>query len=103
MAGAAFVFVGNYRVALIIGHVCFFAVEVAGCIVVATVWAGGVAGCVGVPVFGDGVGGGLTAKGGAGGAALDGFGVGGAGGGGSCGGGGGAALGGLGGGGCGCG
>lgn len=40
--------------------------EVAGCVVVAAVWAGLIAGGVGCPIFGDGVGGtlgGLTAKG----------------------------------------
>ena len=63
MAGATFIFVGDYRITLVvIWHICFFAVEVATCIIIATVGARCAAGGVGIPVFGDGVGGGLTAK-----------------------------------------
>lgn len=47
---------------LVLGHIYFFAVEVAGCVVVAAIGAGLAAGGVGCPIFGDGVGGGLTAK-----------------------------------------
>lgn len=62
MAIAVFVFVGIHRVTFVIlGHICFFAVEFARCVIVTAIRARFVAGGVGVPVFGDGVG--LTAKG----------------------------------------
>lgn len=67
VVAAIFIGVGDEGGSMFIcGHICFFAVEVAGCVVVAAVWARGAAGCVGSPVTGDGVGGGLAAKGGAG-------------------------------------
>ena len=66
MAGATFIFVGDYRITLVvIWHICFFAVEVAGCVVVTAVGAGSAAGGVGGPEVGVYVGGalgGLTAK-----------------------------------------
>lgn len=62
--GTGFAVVGDKRVALVVcWHVCCFAVEFAGCVVVAAIWAGLVAGGVGVPEAGDWVCGRLTAKG----------------------------------------
>ena len=63
MAIAVFVFVGIHRVTFVIlGHICFFAVELARCVVVAAIRAGLIAGGVGVPEAGDWVGG-RSAKG----------------------------------------
>ena len=67
VAAAVFIGIGDQAVTLVIcGHIIHFAVEVAGCVVVAAVWAGLVAGGVGGPEVGVYVGGalgGLTAKG----------------------------------------
>ena len=66
--GAIFVIEGDKWVAFVVcGHIVHFAVEVARCVVVTAVWAGGAAGGVGVPVSATvwevrGLGG-LTAKG----------------------------------------
>lgn len=56
VAGAAFVFVGDQWIALVVvRHVCFFAVEVTRCVVVAAIGARLVAEGIGVPVLCDGV------------------------------------------------
>ena len=48
---APFIVVGDQGGAMFIcGHICFFAVEVAGCVVVAAVGAGSAAGGVGGPI-----------------------------------------------------
>lgn len=63
---ATFRYVGDKGVAFVVcRHIGFFAVEVAGCVVVAAVWAGSAAGGVGGPEVGVYVGGalgGLAAK-----------------------------------------
>ena len=62
--GAGFGVVRDEGIALVVlRHVCFFAVEVSACVVVAAVWAGLVAGGVGCPEVGVYVGGELAAKG----------------------------------------
>lgn len=69
--GTGFAVVGDKRVALVVcWHVCCFAVEVAGCVIVAAIGTRFIAWGVGVPEIRDEVGGRVTAKAGGGGCTL---------------------------------